>query len=163
MGEVDPTRFPFSFNRSLAFEGRPERLTRDAGALLLRETDERMGLTRRTPWKDMRKAWRRALRKAGLDGRRGLTPHALRHTHATRFLQGGGSPRDLQGQLGHADLRTTMIYSDLVDERRRRTVLSLPFGTGPKAPIPSSGGGTGGGTPRSEGSVKESPANYEVA
>ena len=47
MGEEDPTRFPFSFNRSLAFEGRPERLTRDAGALLLRETDERMGLTRR--------------------------------------------------------------------------------------------------------------------
>jgi hypothetical protein len=47
VGEADPTRFPFSFNRSLAFEGRPERLTRDAGALLLRETDERIGLTRR--------------------------------------------------------------------------------------------------------------------
>ena len=47
MGETNPTRFSFSFNRSLAFEGRPERLTRDAGALLLRETDERIGLTRR--------------------------------------------------------------------------------------------------------------------
>jgi hypothetical protein len=47
VGEADPTRFPFSFNRSLDFEGRPERLTRDAGALLLRETDERFGLTRR--------------------------------------------------------------------------------------------------------------------
>lgn len=47
MGEANPTRFSFSFNRSLAFEGRPERLTRDAGALLLRETDERVGLTRR--------------------------------------------------------------------------------------------------------------------
>lgn len=47
MGEANPTRFSFSFNRSLAFEGRPERLTRDAGALLLRETDERIGLTRR--------------------------------------------------------------------------------------------------------------------
>ena len=47
MGEADPTRFPFSFNRSVAFEGRPERLTRDAGALLLREVDERTGLTGR--------------------------------------------------------------------------------------------------------------------
>lgn len=46
MGENQSTRFPFSFNRSVAFEGRPERLTRDAGALLLREVDERLGLTR---------------------------------------------------------------------------------------------------------------------
>lgn len=47
MGEANSTRIPFSFNRSLGFEGRPERLTRDAGALLLREVDERVGLSSR--------------------------------------------------------------------------------------------------------------------
>ena len=47
MGEADRSGFPFSFNSSLSFEGRPERLTRDAGALLLREVDERIGLTGR--------------------------------------------------------------------------------------------------------------------
>jgi hypothetical protein len=45
MGEtVAPIR-P-TFNRSLRIEGRPERLTAEAGALLLREADERLGLTR---------------------------------------------------------------------------------------------------------------------
>jgi hypothetical protein len=45
MGEAHPTRFPFSFNRSLDVEGRPERLTGDSGALLLREVDTRLGVT----------------------------------------------------------------------------------------------------------------------
>lgn len=35
-----------SFNRSIRFEGRPERLTCETGALLLREADERLGLSR---------------------------------------------------------------------------------------------------------------------
>lgn len=45
MGEsilpINPT-----FNRSIHIEGRPERLTAETGALLLREADERLGLTR---------------------------------------------------------------------------------------------------------------------
>ncbi len=45
MGEADPTVFPFLFNRSVGLEGRAERLTADAGALALRELDERMGFT----------------------------------------------------------------------------------------------------------------------
>ena len=35
-----------SFNRSIQFEGRPERLSCETGALLLREADERLGLSR---------------------------------------------------------------------------------------------------------------------
>jgi hypothetical protein len=45
MGEVDLTSFPFTFNGSIKVESRPERLTADAGALILRELDERMGWT----------------------------------------------------------------------------------------------------------------------
>jgi hypothetical protein len=45
MGEVDLTNFPVTFNGSIKVEARPERLTADAGALILREMDERMGWT----------------------------------------------------------------------------------------------------------------------
>ena len=47
MGEADPTVGRLSFNPSIRVEGRPERLTADAGAVLLRELDERLGSTRR--------------------------------------------------------------------------------------------------------------------
>jgi hypothetical protein len=39
------TDFPITFNGSIKVEARPERLTADAGALILRELDERMGWT----------------------------------------------------------------------------------------------------------------------
>lgn len=46
MGEVESTPERFSFNRSVRFEGRGQRLTGDAGALLLRELDEKLDLTK---------------------------------------------------------------------------------------------------------------------
>ena len=46
MGEANRSVQSLLFNRSIRVEGRPERLTADAGALILRETDERLGLTR---------------------------------------------------------------------------------------------------------------------
>ena len=45
MGETIPPIRP-SFNRSIHIEGRPERLSAETGVLLLREADERLGLTR---------------------------------------------------------------------------------------------------------------------
>ena len=45
MGETFAQIQP-SFNRSIRIEGRPERLTAETGALLLREADQRLGLTR---------------------------------------------------------------------------------------------------------------------
>lgn len=47
MGETNRTLFPLDFNRSLRIEARPERLTSEAGAVLLREAIERLGVTRR--------------------------------------------------------------------------------------------------------------------
>lgn len=43
MGEAKDSAASLSFNRSIRVEGRPERLTSHAGAILLRETDERIG------------------------------------------------------------------------------------------------------------------------
>jgi integrase len=53
-----------------------------------------------------------------------LTPHALRHTHATRLWEGGMRELTLQKRLGHASPESTRVYtrvSDpmLVDEYRR--------------------------------------------
>jgi len=44
MGERQPTLFSLDFNRSVKVEARPERLTADAGALLLREVIEHLGI-----------------------------------------------------------------------------------------------------------------------
>lgn len=45
MGDSHHTPLRFSFNGSLRIEGRPERVTRFAGMPLLRELDERLGIT----------------------------------------------------------------------------------------------------------------------
>ncbi len=46
MGETGQGLFAAGFNGSIRVEGRPERLTAEAGALLLRETMERLGIIR---------------------------------------------------------------------------------------------------------------------
>jgi integrase len=80
-------------------------------------------------WKDVRRAWGRALKQAKLGDRPGLVFHALRHTFATHFLEGGGAITDLQAQLGHSKVSTTQRYTRMVDERRKATVLALDYGT----------------------------------
>jgi hypothetical protein len=44
MGELQGRLFPLDFNRSVRIEARPERLTADAGVLLMRELSDRLGL-----------------------------------------------------------------------------------------------------------------------
>ncbi|HUZ25544.1 MAG TPA: tyrosine-type recombinase/integrase [Streptosporangiaceae bacterium] len=55
---------------------------------------------------------RRLGQSAGLPGDlvSRLGPHAMRHSFATLYLDAGGSLRDLQDAMGHADPRTTRRY-----------------------------------------------------
>lgn len=61
-----------------------------------------------------------ALREAGIRAgiSKRVSPHILRHSHATALLEMGRSINEVQQRLGHADVKTTMIYLHTVETKR---------------------------------------------
>lgn len=60
----------------------------------------------------LQKAVKRAAEKAGIDKKVGC--HTLRHSFATHMLENGVNIRILQELLGHADVKTTEIYTHVM-------------------------------------------------
>ena len=84
---------------------------RDETALFVNRRGER--LTRQGFWLILKGY----AQEAGISGR--VTPHTLRHSFATHMLRGGMDIHKVQELLGHANISTTQVYTQVDREHIR--------------------------------------------
>ena len=78
-------------------------------------TDPRTGVRRRHHLSEssVQKGVRQAARQAGIE--KPVTPHVFRHSFATHMIERGADIRTVQELLGHKDVRTTEIYTHVLN------------------------------------------------
>ncbi len=86
--------------------------------------DPRSGIERRHHLDEsaVQRAVKEAVREVGIDKQAGC--HTLRHSFATHLLEDGYDIRTIQELLGHADVKTTMIYTHVLQRAGGRGVRS---------------------------------------
>jgi site-specific recombinase XerD len=78
--------------------------------------DRQDGLLRRHHLHEsvLQKAVRQAAQKAGIN--KPVGPHTFRHCFATHLLEAGYDIRTVQELMGHKDVKTTMVYTHVMNK-----------------------------------------------
>ena len=87
--------------------------------LLRRRSSPYVFVTRRGSAMSRQGFWKLLGRRALKLGLPRVSPHRLRHSFATHLLDGGADLRAVQAMLGHADIATTQIYTDVARKKLR--------------------------------------------
>jgi integrase/recombinase XerD len=103
-------------------EDRPGWL-RDPRQRALFLTERGKPMTRQGFWKALRSYARRADVRLPTGG---VSPHKLRHSFATHLVEHGADLRAVQAMLGHADISTTQVYTQVSQARMIEHVRKHP-------------------------------------
>ena len=69
--------------------------------------------------------FKEATKKANITKKVGV--HSLRHSFATHLLENGTDVRFIQDLLGHSNIKTTLVYTQVTDNSLRKIVSPLDF------------------------------------